>query len=97
MQPPSRLFSFSILYLFMLFAVLLAEHVVLQPRNGVTMGEPSAVGSLMSGEMDEEKKRLQRQRLRSVAIALGLGFLVLLFYAATIVRMGGQMANQVTN
>ena len=51
----------------------------------------------MSGEMDEEKKRLQRQRLRSVAIALGLGFLVLLFYAATIVRMGGQMANQVTN
>lgn len=61
------------------------------------MSEPSAVGSLMSGEMDEEKKRLQRQRLRSVAIALGLGFLVLLFYAATIVRMGGQMANQVTN
>ncbi len=44
----------------------------------------------MSGEMDEEKKRLQRQRLRSVAIALGLGFLVLLFYAATIVRMGGR-------
>jgi hypothetical protein len=61
------------------------------------MGEPSAVGSLMSGEMGEEKKRLQRQRLRSVAIALGLGFLVLLFYAATIVRIGGQIANQGTN
>lgn len=40
-------------------------------------------------EPDEEAKRLKRQRLRSVAIALGLAFLVLLFYAATIVRMGG--------
>jgi hypothetical protein len=40
-------------------------------------------------DADEEAKRLRRQRLRSTAIALGLGFLVLLFYAATIVRMGG--------
>jgi hypothetical protein len=39
-------------------------------------------------EADEERKRIKRQRLRSVAIALGLGFLVILFYAATIVRMG---------
>jgi hypothetical protein len=39
-------------------------------------------------DSDEEGKRLRRQRLRSVAIALGLAFLVLLFYAATIVRMG---------
>lgn len=42
----------------------------------------------MTNEADEERKRVKRQRLRSVAIALGLGFLVLLFYAATIVRMG---------
>lgn len=47
----------------------------------------------MSAGMDEEKKRQQRQRLRSVAIAFALGFLVLLFYAATIVRMGGQVAH----
>jgi hypothetical protein len=40
-------------------------------------------------DTDEEAKRARRQRLRSTAIALGLGFLVLLFYAATIVRMGG--------
>jgi len=40
-------------------------------------------------DTDEEAKRIRRQRLRSTAIALGLGFLVLLFYAATIVRMGG--------
>lgn len=57
------------------------------------MSELGAVGSTMSNELDEEKKRLQRQRLRSVAIALGLGFLVLLFYAATIVRMGGHVAH----
>ena len=42
----------------------------------------------MAHDADEEAKRLKRQRLRSVAIALGLGFLVFLFYAATIVRMG---------
>lgn len=42
----------------------------------------------VTGPADEESKRLKRQRLRSIAIACGLGFLVLLFYAATIVRMG---------
>jgi hypothetical protein len=51
----------------------------------------------MSDEMDDEKKRTQRRRLRSVAIALGLGFLVVLFYAATIVRFGGQIAHQAGN
>lgn len=39
-------------------------------------------------DADEEAKRLRRQRLRSAAIALSLAFLVVLFYAATIVRMG---------
>ena len=37
---------------------------------------------------DEEARRLKRQRLRSLAIGLGLAFLVVLFYLATIVRMG---------
>jgi O-antigen/teichoic acid export membrane protein len=37
---------------------------------------------------NDDEKRLKRQRMRSLAIAFGLGFLVLLFYAATIVRMG---------
>ena len=36
---------------------------------------------------DEEARRIRRQRLRSTAIAFGLAFLVLLFYAATIVRI----------
>lgn len=42
----------------------------------------------VTNDADEERKRIKRQRLRSVAIALGLAFLVILFYAATIVRMG---------
>ncbi|HRN87046.1 hypothetical protein [Hyphomicrobium sp.] len=42
----------------------------------------------MTDGMDEEAKRLKRQRLKSLAIGLGLAFLVVLFYLATIVRMG---------
>jgi hypothetical protein len=38
-----------------------------------------------------EKKR---RRLRSIAIAVGLGFLVIMFYAATIVHLGGSVANR---
>lgn len=44
--------------------------------------------AVVTNGADEEEKRLKRQRLRSLAIALGLGFLVVLFYLATIVRMG---------
>lgn len=39
-------------------------------------------------DVEEEAKRLKRQRVRSIAIALGLVFLVFLFYAASIVKMG---------
>jgi len=35
-----------------------------------------------------DDERLRRQRTRSIAIAVMLGALVLLFYAATIVRLG---------
>ncbi|WP_428299279.1 hypothetical protein [Hyphomicrobium sp.] len=48
----------------------------------------------MANPAEEEAKRLKRQRLRSLAIAAGLGFLVLAFYAATIVRMGGHPGAQ---
>lgn len=54
--------------------------------RGVGYSEAREV--MVTNELDEEQKRVKRQRLRSLAIALGLGFLVLLFYAATIVRMG---------
>jgi hypothetical protein len=38
-----------------------------------------------SGQDDEQKRR---QRMRSLAIGLALGALVILFYVATIVRLG---------
>ena len=44
--------------------------------------------AVVTDGMDEETKRLKRQRLRSLAIGVGLAFLVVLFYLATIVRMG---------
>lgn len=42
----------------------------------------------------EQQIRERRQRMRSIAIALALGTLTLLFYAATIVRMGGNVLNR---
>jgi hypothetical protein len=49
---------------------------------------------IMAGPLDEEAERLRRQRTRSIAIALALAGLVLLFYIATIVRMGGNVLNR---
>ncbi len=40
----------------------------------------------------QEAKR--RQRMRSLAIAGALLFLVFAFYAATIIRLGGNVANR---
>ena len=48
----------------------------------------------MSGMDQDEKERQRRQRMRSLAIALALGALVALFYAATIVRLGGNVFNR---
>jgi hypothetical protein len=44
---------------------------------------------------DEGKKRNagQERRKRNIALALGLGFLVVLFFVMTIVRLGGQVLN----
>lgn len=41
-----------------------------------------------------ELERRRRQRYRSIAIALALAALVLLFYVATIVRLGGNVFNR---
>ncbi len=48
----------------------------------------------MSQMSDDEKERRRRQRMRSIAIALALGAMVALFYAATIVRLGGNVMNR---
>ncbi len=54
--------------------------------------KPSIVEPDNKDELSAEAKR--RQRMRSIAIALALGFLVVLFYAATIVRLGGNVMNR---
>lgn len=38
--------------------------------------------------------QLRRRRARSIAIGLALGALVILFWAVTIVRMGGNVLNR---
>ncbi len=43
---------------------------------------------------ENEIERRRRQRNRSIAIGLALGALVLLFYLATIVRLGGNVFNR---
>jgi hypothetical protein len=48
----------------------------------------------MADELDDNARRAKRQRMRSIVIALALGLLVLLFYAATIVRLGGNVMNR---
>lgn len=46
----------------------------------------------MAGRDDEETRR--RQRMRSIAIGLALAALVVLFYVATLVRLGGNALNR---
>ncbi len=48
----------------------------------------------MEGTVDGEDERKRRQRMRSIAIALALIGLVVLFYAATIVHLGGNVTNR---
>lgn len=45
------------------------------------------------GENDD-RERQRRQRMRSIAIALALGALVVLFYVATLARLGGNVFNR---
>lgn len=48
----------------------------------------------MSEPSDLEQERLRRQRRRSVAIAWTLAALVVLFFVATLVRLGGNVFNR---
>ena len=41
-----------------------------------------------------EMERLRRQRARSIAIAVSLVLLVVLFYIATLIKMGGSVAEK---
>ena len=44
-------------------------------------------------EAKDEEERRRRQRMRSIAIGLALAALAVLFYVATIVRLGGNVMN----
>jgi hypothetical protein len=43
---------------------------------------------------DERQERERRRRMRSIAIALALAALVVVFYVATLVRLGGNVLNR---
>lgn len=43
---------------------------------------------------DEQREQARRRRMRSIAIALALGALVVIFYVATLVRLGGNVLNR---
>lgn len=55
----------------------------LAPGLAMVMTEP--------GETKHDVERRRRQRRRSIAIALALAGLVILFYIATIARLGGNV------
>lgn len=45
-------------------------------------------------EENDQKEIERRRRMRSIAIALVLGAMVVMFYVATIVRLGGNVFNR---
>lgn len=53
-----------------------------------------AAGDEKMTDAEIDAVRAKRQRLRSIAIAGGLLLLVVLFYAATIVHLGGNAINR---
>ena len=57
--------------------------------TSVAAGEPG-----VANELGPEDEQARRRRGRSIAIALILGGLVILFYVATIVRLGGNALNK---
>lgn len=50
----------------------------------------------MQAVVDEKEQAewRRRRRMRSIAIAVALGLLVVMFYVATIVRLGGNVFNR---
>lgn len=74
---------------------MMSGHQPIAEKNPTPMAaEQPAVSSpdLAYVELDAEAKR--RQRARSLALAVALGVLAVLFYAATMVRLGGNVMNR---
>jgi hypothetical protein len=56
---------------------------------------PNDIGEAQQVEKsDDNGQRQRRRRTRSIAIALLLAGMVVLFYVATIVRLGGNVLNR---
>ena len=68
-----RMFAFSLLYLFLIFSLLLVDHT-------------GGVGIDGDGSGAERQRTIRARNRALVAVLVGL---VALFYAITIVRMGG--------
>ena len=86
--PPSSCSAFSILYLFRC-SPRCSSSGALRAWLGVSEREARHVADERA---DEERQR--RRKMRSIAIALALAALVVLFYVATIVRLGGNVLNR---
>lgn len=56
-----------------------------EPKPPILAGEPG---------VRLTEAQLRRRRARSIAIGLSLGALVILFWAVTIVRLGGNVVNR---
>lgn len=54
----------------------------------------SAMDTMPENQVNMSEEELKKRRRRSVAIALVLVGMVVLFYAITIVRLGGNVASQ---
>ncbi len=64
-----------------------------QLTMGNAMSNPQDV-KVTRDDLATREERQRRQRARSIAIAVTLAVLVGLFYAATIVRLGGNVLNR---
>ena len=101
MRPARRLFAWSMLYLFLLFAILLVENgprrvdgmseAVVDPNGSdahLPPAEPKADGVRLT------EAQLRRRRARSIAIAVALAVFVALFYAVTVAKLGANVLNR---
>jgi hypothetical protein len=85
MIPAKKLFGYSLLYLFAIFTALAVDGLVAKffARGGLIMDQV---------ELTEQQKKARRSR--SVALAVVLALLVIIFYAVTIVKIGPQILNR---
>ncbi len=94
-----QMFGFSILYLFLLFAMLLVDRM----SGGLPLsGQPFRGMTIVSDAMNDghqnrkagirlTEQQLRARRARSIAIALALGAFVVVIFVVTIVRLGSSV------